>query len=82
MMFISNSENAFHHGFLHEHNLISKEKSAQFEKLAITNKYTILIQTTWNLVKMITWSKYLGQVSKNWGSFASGQFLKVCWVFS
>ena len=59
---------------------------AHIWRLAINKKSTIFIQSSWNLVKMITsWANHFHQVSwgldKNCRFFINGQFLKVSRFF-
>ena len=59
---------------------------AHVQKLAIDKKSTIFVQSSWNLVKMITsWANHFHQVSwgldKNCRFFTYGQFLIVSGFF-
>ena len=62
------------------------EKTAHAQKLANNKESTIFVQSSWNLIKMITsWGNHFHQVSwgwdKNCGFFIIGQFLCVCGFF-
>ena len=58
------------------------KRMGHFQKLAINKKSTIFVQSSWNLVKMITsWANHFHQVSwvldKKCGFFTNDQFLNV-----
>ena len=62
------------------------KKTSHTQNLAISKKSTSFVQSSWNLVKMISsWETYFYQVlwelDKNCRFFINGQFLNVCVFF-
>ena len=62
------------------------KKTRHVQNLAISKKTTILVQSSWNLVKIIaSWGNRFHQVSwrldKNCGFFNNSQYLNVCGFF-